>query len=104
MVNEKLLIDVNQAIAEMNRVETNHPYDDNEDILEACINILHNASTVDAVEVVHGRWVMKETMIRSPFAKNYYCSECKEETNCTSNYCPHCGAKMDGRSNVPREA
>ena len=52
--------------------------------------------TVDAAEVVHGRWVMKETMIRSPFAKNYYCSECKEETKCTSNYCPNCGAKMDG--------
>jgi hypothetical protein len=53
-------------------------------------------ATVDAVEVVHGRWVMKETMIRSPFAKNAYCSVCLEETNYAYNYCPNCGAKMDG--------
>ena len=43
-----------------------------------------------------GRWVMKETMIRSPYAKNAYCSECLEETNFTHNYCPNCGAKMGG--------
>ena len=39
---------------------------------------------------------MKETMIRSPFAKNAYCSECLEETGYAYNYCPNCGAKMDG--------
>ena len=43
-----------------------------------------------------GRWVMKETMIRSPFAKNAYCSECLEETCYAYNYCPNCGAKMEG--------
>jgi NADH pyrophosphatase NudC (nudix superfamily) len=52
--------------------------------------------TLDAVEVVHGRWVMKETMIKSPFAKNAYCSVCLEETSYAHNFCPNCGAKMDG--------
>lgn len=51
MENKKQLIDVKQAIAEINRVETNHPYDDKEDIIEKCVNILYAAPTVDAVEV-----------------------------------------------------
>ena len=50
---------------------------------------------VDAMEVVHGQWVMKETMIKSPFAKNMYCSVCLEETYYAHNYCPNCGAKMN---------
>lgn len=45
-------------------------------------------------EVVHGQWVMKETMIKSPFAKNAYCSVCLEETSYAHNYCPNCGAEM----------
>lgn len=49
-------------------------------------------------EVVHGRWVMKETMIRSPFAKNYYCSECQTEGSPQWKRCPVCEAKMDGGS------
>ena len=49
----------------------------------------------DVAKVVHGRWVLKKTMIRSPFAKNAYCSECLEETSYAHNYCPNCGAKMD---------
>jgi hypothetical protein len=49
---------------------------------------------VDAKEVVYGQWVMKETMIKSPFAKNAYCSVCLEETSYAYNYCPNCGAKM----------
>ena len=57
------------------------------------------APTVDAVPVVHGRWIMKETLIRHPFAKNAYCSVCIEETGYEHNYCPNCGAKMDGGEN-----
>jgi hypothetical protein len=48
------------------------------------------------VEQKRGQWVMKETMIRSPFAKNAYCSVCLEEASYAHNYCPNCGAKMDG--------
>ena len=49
----------------------------------------------DLEPVRHGRWVMKETLIKSPFAKNAYCSECLEETERHYSYCPSCGAKMD---------
>ena len=52
--------------------------------------------TVDAVEVVHGRW---------KFLNDYQsrCSECHEvmwvDHNAEPNYCPNCGAKMDGDGN-----
>lgn len=42
--------------------------------------------TVDAVPVVHGRWI------------DEHCSECGAYVfhGDVANYCPHCGAKMDG--------
>ena len=54
--------------------------------------------TVDAVEVVHGRWETVSSML------GYLCcSQCKDvyiwETwlgDGKWNYCPNCGAKMDG--------
>ena len=61
----------------------------------SCANICFTKAA-DVVEVKHGRWVMKEIMIKSPYAKNAYCSECLEETAFNHNYCPNCGAKMDG--------
>ena len=48
----------------------------------------------DVVERKRGEWVMKETIIRSPYAKNAYCSECLEETSFHHNFCPNCGADM----------
>lgn len=47
--------------------------------------------TIDAVEVVHGRWV--------DLGRNYYtvvsqCSECGAKYDFRSPYCPNCGAEM----------
>ena len=44
------LIDANAAIKEMNEVDI-HFWDDAEDGVEKCVNILHNAPTVDAIPV-----------------------------------------------------
>ena len=63
---------------------------------------IDNAPTVDAVEVVHGRWEKaSETM---PI---YRCSICKERNlfkngnNVLSNFCPNCGADMkDNKFNL----
>ena len=47
---------------------------------------------VDAVEVVHGKWVHKG-------AWHIECSECQyilAHIGEAKNYCPQCGAKMDG--------
>ena len=58
---------------------------------------VRTAPTVDAVEVVHGRWEINEK-----FA-DYECSVCKQGDiiapyfkRLKMNYCPNCGAKMDG--------
>ena len=42
-----------------------------------------------------GRWVPKQKMIRTPFARNYYCSRCNYEPLETGSYCTKCGAKME---------
>lgn len=52
--------------------------------------------TVDAAEVVHGEWIANEFVYRTPMAKNYHCSKCQKEGFGGENYCPNCGAKMDG--------
>lgn len=42
----------------------------------------------------HGRWLPNVIMVKTPYANNYYCSECGKNGNHTP-YCPNCGAKMD---------
>ena len=66
---------------------------------------INAAPAVDAVEVVHGRWVMtlyKTTSKRGRVIANkkFACSVCGYcNGRKQSNYCPHCGAKMDGDGN-----
>lgn len=49
----------------------------------------------DVAPVVHGRWV---TYYRSgtPVAEGYVSTCCDMWNNRKSDYCPHCGAIMDG--------
>lgn len=60
--------------------------------------VVDNAPKVDAVEVVHGRWV-------NPYMNRYghpchCCSVCGFKASYQDkNYCPNCGAKMDGDGN-----
>jgi DNA-directed RNA polymerase subunit RPC12/RpoP len=57
--------------------------------------------TVDAVEVVHGEWKFCEDDFYGE--ATYKCSNCGEELVTLNgveidwNYCPECGAKMDGK-------
>lgn len=62
---------------------------------------INDAKTVDAVEVVHGRWewlgpnrLVSECMCGT-------CSVCKVRSKYIVNtdICPNCGAKMDGDGN-----
>ena len=62
-------------------------------------NILEKMPTVDAVPVRHGHWIFNpkdaiEMMFTVP-----KCSECGAESPNGGNYCPNCGAKMDGGEN-----
>ena len=62
---------------------------------------IYFAPTVDAVEVEHGQW--EKASEKMPI---YRCSICRERNlfkngdNVFSNYCPSCGAKMDGGAGV----
>ena len=65
---------------------------------------LADVPEVDAVEVVHGRWIEKVDMVASYLADCeetfYECSVCNSPNFGESPYCPNCGAKMDGDGNA----
>ena len=62
--------------------------------------IVSGQPTVDAVEVVHGRWIHHYHDSGEPMDDKWYCSECHMCNNHRRTwYCPHCGAKMDGDGN-----
>ena len=66
-------------------------------ILGELIDLLRAAPAVDAVEVVHGRWMKgTRTLSTGSIIAGHRCSECDEFFVRNSNYCPNCGAKMDG--------
>ena len=95
MANEKRLIDANDACeslckkcgldrGECERIGFCADYMD-----------IKRLPTVDAVEVVHGRW---EYRMVDPDYRYYKheCSICGFEGEDFYRYCPNCGAKMDG--------
>lgn len=49
---------------------------------------------VDAVPVRHGKWVDDSNGIEGAWN---YCSVCGEQAIDLYDYCPNCGAKMDGK-------
>ena len=110
MANKKRLIDANVLIWKLKQHHdlfinewegfSNLPEKDKArvDEISMCIAELFNAPTVDAVEVVHGQWALY------PDWRYLRCSNCKVEFEeayfpKTKNYCPNCGAKMDGDGN-----
>ena len=62
--------------------------------------IIESVPAADVVPVVHGRWdESNEHFYLNNGCKewiNFYCSECDAPNNSPTDYCPHCGAKMDG--------
>ena len=48
--------------------------------------------------VVRGRWI-KRQFADEPTAFGYRCSECHLTYEVDTNYCPNCGAKMNGGNN-----
>jgi len=74
-----------------------------EGIMEMSV-IIGTLPAVDAVEVVHGRWVgirYDGYADGCPVYDLWECSNCREEYESDGDappftYCPNCGAKMDG--------
>lgn len=59
---------------------------------EDVVNSIENAPSVEVAPVMHGRWVCVDTDTEQFFL----CNRCKKKEYWESNYCPECGAKMDG--------
>ena len=118
MANEKRLIDANAFFdvvrftdADMHEVDRNenHTYGFTR---EAIKDMLDNAPTVDAVEVVHGYWIDSYSVdhIGRIIEHSIDCSVCdsvfKDDSREVVKHwkehfklCPFCGAKMDGDGN-----
>lgn len=68
---------------------------------------INNIPAADVVEVKHGRWEEYEVFPLTPSLNGYPCSVCGHHVSATSglNYCPICGAKMDGEKPtwIPRD-
>ena len=122
MANEKRLIDANAVIKDIDNYYHNsvfpHPGTTWLRGLELAVGLLLKAPAVDAVEVVHGRWIHPKGYVVS---NAFFCSVCNHEEvslhvihplyggGCKAdehgnfyyppkcNYCSNCGAKMDGR-------
>lgn len=89
MANEKRLIDANALRVQFDDIP---PFIG---MTGGCVQqYIDKAPTVEAVEVVHGRWKVID------FAGTMKCTVCGEEVFDESNYCPNCGANMmDGDGN-----
>ena len=65
---------------------------------ESIRGIIDDIPAADVVEVKRGKWTFEHDPITDP--KGYFirivCSCCGLKTGQVSNYCPNCGAKMDG--------
>lgn len=53
---------------------------------------IEDAPAADVAPVRHGRWLCVDTDTEQFFL----CNRCKKKEYWESNYCPNCGAKMDG--------
>lgn len=97
---EKRLIDANALFEEINRVYVDHyeksAYKFIHDFFNAMRRRIRRAKTVEAKEVIHGNWQIDKSFM--PFVST--CSECGSFYDVDGafdwNYCPYCGAKMDG--------
>ena len=98
------LIDPVESVKAIDRccAELNVTDSDEMAIMGSIKNMLMHFPTIDAVPVVHGRWIPLEA---DGYADGYpvydlwECSECREEhsgdEDTLTPYCPACGAKLE---------
>lgn len=100
MENKKRLIDADDTIEEIRERVREGSIMCYADVYRA----IHEQDTIDAVEVVHGRWEFRnDGRYRQT---RCYCTACGKHSgiggireNQLKPYCPNCGAKMDGDEN-----
>lgn len=100
------LIDANALVKEIESVHCKGCNNYNGAMCRACewmdaMDYIEDAPTIDAQPVKHGKWVMHKAPF--PIQSIYSCSECNSSVpgnifvvGCDFEFCPYCGAKMDG--------
>ena len=89
MATEKRLIDAHDLWSDIMMLPHNWDVISSEEVEQA----IKDAPTVDAVEVVHGRWIKVHEWCG---VEVYRCSACgREHPRLKTAYCCDCGAKMD---------
>ena len=63
------------------------------------MEIVASPAAADVATVVHGRWIPFHSEIAGDIQ---YCSAREIGFAAKTDYCPHCGAKMDGGDNTER--
>lgn len=66
---------------------------------DVVISDIKGMKAADVAPVVHGRWLYNSyptVWYGSGEPPELVCSECEERAYNTYDYCPNCGAKMDG--------
>ena len=96
-------IDADEALRMMRNSKQDCPFVDGKksvwDVAHDCaISCVDAAPTADVAEVKHGKWVYVRWC-------EFKCSECGQLSDSKpykgkEKYCPECGAKMDGETNV----
>ena len=67
-------------------------YDLSEYLTTQIRGMLMDVPSADVAPVRHGHW----EVIDAEEPRRYGCSECKRLSRHMENYCPNCGARMDG--------
>ena len=95
------LIDADVLIAEICQDQCERKYCDCDYTCSVVAHVV-NAPTVEAVPVVHGKWIVKDSGLWQDCSVCGVAVEvdsmymCKASEDMNFNYCPHCGAKMEG--------
>ncbi len=96
--------DLQQCISSFERMKKGGVGIADELVYQTCKRALEYIEKLDALPVKHGKWIKDE----SEYSIRIYCSVCGEDAACERNswgypieyfdtdYCPNCGAKMDG--------
>ena len=84
-------IEAGELLMELNDTDIFDTYNDYSMVFDT----IDNFPTADVAPVRHGHW------IECNYGLTFECSKCKYPTEYSlTDYCPNCGAKMDGDDNV----